>query len=150
MTATPHLTSSTTGTLYFAYGSNLSPHQMHHRCLDSPETSAVPVAVARADGWKWVICERGYANIVPVPVPLPGPVPDRVEVESETTTVWGVLYNMTHGDEEILDRYEGHDEGRNRVPELNRDPETVGRTPVLQGNWVCKCRKSGWGFFSLS
>ncbi|KAI2469785.1 hypothetical protein F4781DRAFT_431001 [Annulohypoxylon bovei var. microspora] len=45
--------------LYFAYGSNLSPTQMHDRCPSSP-----PVGLAHLSGWTWLINERGYANIV--------------------------------------------------------------------------------------
>ena len=60
-----NLTSSQTGTFYFAYGSNLSPEQMAGRCPESPATSSIPVAVARLDGWRWIICGRGYANVVP-------------------------------------------------------------------------------------
>lgn len=143
------LTSSRTGTLYFAYGSNQSPHQMHHRCTDSAATSAVPVAVARLDGWKWVICERGYANIVPLSLPeaadgfaeADGPAltngSRRDDQEASASVVWGVLYNMTPGDKRVLDAYEGHDEWRNPTPERNPDPRTSGRTPELQGDWVC-------------
>ncbi|KAF7506281.1 hypothetical protein GJ744_012089 [Endocarpon pusillum] len=60
-------TSSQTGTFYFAYGSNLSPEQMAGRCPEYPATSSIPVAIARLDGWRWIICARGYANIVPFP-----------------------------------------------------------------------------------
>jgi hypothetical protein len=64
---------------------------MHHRCLDAPEKSAIPIAVARLDGWKWVICERGYANIVPLP--------DGAKIkDTDEGIVWGLLYNMTPGD----------------------------------------------------
>jgi hypothetical protein len=126
------LTSSQTGTLYFAYGSN--------RCTDSPSTSAVPIAIARLDGWKWVICERGYANIVPLrqdaKVNVLDGIPEDERASGDLSSVWGVLYNMTPGDEEVLDGYEGHDRGRNPRPERNRDPRTVGRTPLLQGDWV--------------
>lgn len=59
------MTSSIHGTFYFAYGSNLSPEQMAGRCIEAPEVSAEPVAIARMDGWKWFICQRGYANIAP-------------------------------------------------------------------------------------
>ena len=63
-----NLTSSRTGTFYFAYGSNLSVEQMAGRCRDSA-TSSMPVAIARLDGWRWIICERGYANVVPASSP---------------------------------------------------------------------------------
>jgi hypothetical protein len=123
------LTSSKTGTLYFAYGSNLSYHQMHYRCLDEPEKSAIPIAIARLDRWKWVICERGYANIVPLP--------DGAKVnDTDEVTVWGVLYNMTLGDEEVLDSYEGHNKGRNPYPQKNLDLDSAHRRPFLQGDWV--------------
>jgi hypothetical protein len=135
------MTSSRTGTLYFAYGSNLSAHQMHHRCTDSPLTSGVPVAIARLDDWKWVICERGYANVVPLPEASDASVSAQTRAgdvsDEDESVVWGVLYNMTPGDERVLDEYEGHDEGRNPAPERNPDPGTVGRTPELQGDWVC-------------
>ena len=53
----------TTGeTLYLAYGSNLSTTQMSQRC---PESRLVGVAVL--EGWRWIINERGYANIVEAP-----------------------------------------------------------------------------------
>ena len=126
---------------------------MQHRCLDCPDQSAVPVAIARADGWKWVICERGYANIVPPPLsPLPTKEEDVGEEQnsessppppsSSSDVVWGVLYNMTAGDVEVLDRYEGHDKGRNPTPTpvamvaRNREPEKRGRKLFEQGNWV--------------
>ena len=102
---------------------------MHYRCLDAPEKSAIPIAIARLDRWKWVICERGYANIVPLP--------DGAKVkDTDEATVWGVLYNMTPGDEEVLDSYEGHDEGRNPYPQKNPDLNSAHRTPFLQGDWV--------------
>jgi hypothetical protein len=123
------LTSSKTGTLYFAYGSNLSSYQMRLRCRDAPKKSAMPIAVARLDQWKWVICERGYANIVPLL--------DGAKVgDTDEATVWGVLYNMTLGDEEVLDRYEGHNKGRNPCPQKNPDLNSAHRTPFLQGDWV--------------
>lgn len=108
---------------------------MHYRCLDSPATSAVPVAIARLDGWKWVICERGYANIVPLAQELEA---HNADTDADARTVWGVLYNMTPGDEKVLDQYEGHDEWRNPKPQANPDPETVRRTPYLQGEWVSR------------
>jgi hypothetical protein len=148
-----NFTSSRTGTLYFAYGSNLSAHQMEHRCSDAPAVSARPVAVARLDGWRWLICERGYANIVPLEEEEEGASSkvdvDGVEVsnskldsgerEDASRVVWGILYNMTAGDERVLDGYEGHDPGRNPKPEVNPDLGLRERTPELQGDWVCCC-----------
>lgn len=47
---------------YFAYGSNLAHTQMARRC----PSAGSPVGVALLRGWKWIINERGYANIVEV------------------------------------------------------------------------------------
>src|SRR5690606_3390878 len=51
-------------TLYFAYGSNLSYTQMRKRCSSDPEISAKPVGIARLDNWRWIVCARGYANVI--------------------------------------------------------------------------------------
>ncbi|KAL2009324.1 hypothetical protein VTN00DRAFT_7518 [Thermoascus crustaceus] len=118
----PHPSTSSLGPglrpLYFAYGSNLSHTQMRQRCTHDPAVSAVPVAIARLDGegWRWFICERGYANVVP-PVGLrvgaQRGVDDRSLVgagsEVEDEGVYGVLYDMTPADELLLDGYEGVD-----------------------------------------
>lgn len=42
--------------LYFAYGSNLSFTQMRIRCRHNPDLSSKPVAIARLDHWRWMIC----------------------------------------------------------------------------------------------
>src|SRR5271163_3970096 len=122
----PGSTSSTTGSLYFAYGSNLSEEQMSLRLPNSP-SSSVPMAVARLDGWKWIICRRGYANIVELE---PGSV-DSTYVSDESS-VWGILYNMAHEDEAVLDQYEGHDVAQNPNPVSNPDLKTSQRKPYLQ------------------
>ncbi|RMJ20741.1 hypothetical protein PHISP_08388 [Aspergillus sp. HF37] len=109
--------------LYFAYGSNLSPTQMRLRCTHASDHSARPLAIARLEGWRWFICERGYANVKP-----PGgwgvsdgiPREEEVEVELEEDEeggggggggVYGVLYEMHPADEILLDGYEGVDHG---------------------------------------
>jgi len=119
------LTSSKTGTFYFAFGSNLSVHQMSLR-LPHHRTSSVPVAIARLDRHDWIICQRGYANVVALP---------ESHQAAETSTVWGVVYNMSPEDEAVLDRYEGHDSSRNPTPEVNADPETRHIKPFHQGSW---------------
>jgi hypothetical protein len=89
---------------------------MRDRCKHNPEQSAVPVAIARLDGWKWIICERGYATIIP-PHPLRegrllsewGETGEADRTSRET--VYGVLYNMTSDDEAVLDGYEVVDPG---------------------------------------
>ncbi|EXJ66751.1 uncharacterized protein A1O5_09946 [Cladophialophora psammophila CBS 110553] len=121
----PHSTSSKTGTLYFAYGSNLSAYQMSLRLQHSPSSSE-PVAIARLDSHGWIICERGYANVVALP---------ESNSAADHNTVWGVLYNMHPVDEARLDMYEGHNEARNPTPEVNQDPETQMVKRYLQGGW---------------
>ena len=130
-TSTPNnLTSSKTGTFYFAFGSNLSAFQMSKRLQHSPSSSA-PVAIARLDKYKWIICERGYANVVPVA----RTANSNATANGCNDVVWGVLYNMSSEDEATLDLYEGHNEARN--PEPTANPEVEGRVckPYLQGEW---------------
>lgn len=120
-----NLTSSSTGNFYFAFGSNLSAFQMRLR-LPNQESSAQPVALAYLPAHTWIICARGYANVVALP-----------ESNSQTNAnvVWGIVYNMSPEAEAMLDRYEGCDELHNPKPELNPDPETQSQRPYLQGNW---------------
>lgn len=91
----PHLTPSTDGTFYFAYGSNLSPTQMLIRLKSTPERSSLPIGIARLPRWRWIICERGYANLV--------------YSADDNDESWGVLYDMSPEDEKQLDRFEGVD-----------------------------------------
>lgn len=120
-------TSSQTGTFNFAYGSNLSPYQVSLRLQDSP-SSSVPVAVARLDSFAWIICSRGYGNIVSVPPSFSDPV---------STQVYGIIYNLSPRDETTLDEYEGHDPIRNPTPTPNPSTSLVERRekPFLQGGW---------------
>ncbi|EHY59069.1 hypothetical protein HRR83_001662 [Exophiala dermatitidis] len=118
-------TSSKTGSFYFAFGSNLSPYQMSIRLKHSP-SSSVPVAIARLDSHAWIICQRGYANVVSLPPS---------NAASDDNTVWGVIYNLDPVDEARLDMYEGHNEARNPTPEINPDPETQHIKRYLQGGW---------------
>lgn len=119
------MTSSKSGTFCFAFGSNLSPHQVSLRLNANPKSSQ-PVAIARLDGYTWIICERGYANVVSLP---PNNQP------SHNNVVWGVVYNLSAEDEARLDMYEGHDERRNPKPRVNPDPSKQQEVPFLQGEW---------------
>jgi hypothetical protein len=99
--------------LYFAYGSNLSPTQMRHRCTINPSHSAKPLAIASLRHWRWHINEAGYANVLP-PKGLrissqTSPAADKIPISGEEDSVYGVLYEMDVGDERILDGYEGVD-----------------------------------------
>lgn len=120
-----NMTSSNTGTFYFAFGSNLSPSQMKLRLNAGPESSK-PVAIARLDAHAWIICQRGYANVVALPA---------VNKATYENTVWGVLYNLSAEDEARLDMFEGHDAGRNPNPKVNPDPSRQQEVPYLQGEW---------------
>lgn len=73
-------------TLYLAYGSNLSHHQMTLRC-----PSSTYIGTARLPNHTWFINSRGYANIAP----------------RRDSHVWGLVYTLTAADEAQLDRNEG-------------------------------------------
>ncbi|KAK2593753.1 hypothetical protein QQS21_008514 [Conoideocrella luteorostrata] len=99
--------------LYFAYGSNLSTEQMRQRCPDS-----TPLGLAYMQGWKWLINERGYANVVRIPdstsVPAAAASDNNVDGKGkggseEKNRVYGLLYFLPQGDEAKLDVYEGYD-----------------------------------------
>lgn len=95
------MSSATNGTVYFGYGSNLWRHQMEQRC---PTSSYL--GIARLNDYKWIINERGYANIVELPnnstkgsgalAPM-----------AYTHEVWGLVYTLLPTDEKRLDRNEG-------------------------------------------
>ncbi|KAK5938941.1 hypothetical protein PMZ80_009133 [Knufia obscura] len=119
------MTSSKTGTFYFAFGSNLSPSQMSLRLNASPDSSK-PAAIARLDAHAWIICQRGYANVVALPAN---------NKASHENTVWGLVYDLSAEDEARLDMFEGHDTTRNPSPELNPDPSRQQEVPYLQGSW---------------
>lgn len=75
-------------TYYFGYGSNLWLHQMSLRC-----PSSTYVGIARLSGYRWIINDRGYANIV--------------QTNDSLDLVYGLVYTLTPDDEERLDRNEG-------------------------------------------
>ncbi len=83
---------SPTPRLYFAYGPSLSTSEMISRC---PTSTFHGVAVLR--NHRWLVNERGYANIVPS-LPSPNGIED---------VVWGILYTLRAFDEELLDKHEG-------------------------------------------
>ena len=75
--------------LYFGYGSNLWRAQMAARCPDSPFRG-----IARLRSYRWLINERGYANVAKTDGD-PGP------------GVWGLVYELAPQDEAQLDANEG-------------------------------------------
>lgn len=73
--------------VYFGYSSNLSPRTMKQRCPDS-----LFISLARISGWRWIINETGYANIIP---------------STADDEVWGSLCFLSRRDEMALDESEG-------------------------------------------
>ena len=73
-------------TVYFGYGSNLSPTTMKQRCPDS-----LFIGLGTLSHYRWQINETQYANVVP----SPGDV------------VWGSLFFLSRRDEAMLDQSEG-------------------------------------------
>ena len=81
--------------IYLGYGSNLWLEQMAIRC---PESTFL--GLGRLPSYKWIINERGYANILEV----------TESSETNDTTVpevWGLVYEISSSDESRLDLNEG-------------------------------------------
>lgn len=72
--------------MYFAYGSNMDAAQMSLRCPYSHE-----LGLGILHGFRFRIDGRGFATVDSDP----------------SGVVYGVVWELTPGDEEILDRYEG-------------------------------------------
>ncbi|CAD0113866.1 unnamed protein product [Aureobasidium uvarum] len=89
------MANATTPTIYFGYGSNLWQHQMHMRCPTSEY-----LGIARLDNYRWMINDRGYANVVQVKSPSSSE-PNYANV------VYGLVYSLQPADEENLDINEG-------------------------------------------
>jgi gamma-glutamylcyclotransferase len=90
--------SPTTPTLYFGYGSNLWLHQMSTRCPTSTY-----LGVALLTNHRWIINERGYANVVPC-------IPSTASTTSPSkysTGVYGLVFTLSSSDEASLDKNEG-------------------------------------------
>jgi gamma-glutamylcyclotransferase (GGCT)/AIG2-like uncharacterized protein YtfP len=76
--------------LYFAYGSNMLQDQMNERC---PNHKYFGRGILK--GFRWIITERGYANII----------------KSEKDEVHGVVCRINEEDEASLDKAEGVHKG---------------------------------------
>lgn len=85
---------SSDGTIYFGFGSNLWLTQMAMRCPGSEY-----LGIARLPGFRWIINDRGYANVVQVS--------KREANHNQIDAVWGLVYRLTQDDEERLDVNEG-------------------------------------------
>jgi gamma-glutamylcyclotransferase len=90
-----HPPSTNTTTVYFGYGSNLWLHQMSIRCPTSQY-----LGVARLNGFKWLINDRGYANVVEVKSNSP-------KKSKFDDVVFGLVYTLSPADEARLDKNEG-------------------------------------------
>lgn len=77
---------------YFGYGSNLWKDQMNKRCPKSAY-----IGIARLNGYRWIINERGYANVV-----------ETSDTSTRSTNVvWGLVFTLQPNDEDKLDINEG-------------------------------------------
>lgn len=107
LTSTAGTMTSKNTTIYFGYGSNLWRHQMTQRCPSSEY-----LGIARLNDYRWIINERGYANVVQID--------DKndehsaaIREEAPTSQnpyanqVWGLVYTLQPRDESRLDRNEG-------------------------------------------
>ncbi|KAF2485148.1 hypothetical protein BDY17DRAFT_308595 [Neohortaea acidophila] len=88
-------------TIYFGYGSNLWLAQMTLRCATSTY-----LGTARLRGYKWIINERGYANVVQTGT-QPSAAAESAEFHDYTNEVWGLVYSLLPNDEAKLDVNEG-------------------------------------------
>lgn len=84
-------------TTYFAYGSNLWLQQMANRCPTSTY-----LGVARLNHYRWIINDRGYANIVSSPAAA---IADGNDAMMDV--VYGLVYSLLKDDEARLDANEG-------------------------------------------
>jgi gamma-glutamylcyclotransferase len=103
--ADPQLPIASKPTFYFGYGSNLWLEQMHIRCPTSQY-----LGVARLNNYRWIINDRGYANIIEV---SKDSTTGECEYSSPTkdsnyeNVVFGLVYSLEAEDEKRLDRNEG-------------------------------------------
>lgn len=59
------------------------------------------LGIARLNGYRWIIYERGYANIVEISKE------DKLAKHDYTQEVWGLVYSLESKDEDRLDGNEG-------------------------------------------
>lgn len=86
-------------TIYFGYGSNLWLEQMNHRCPTSQY-----LGIGRLNGYRWMINERGYANVVATSRPAVTIPESNVNI---TNVSYGLVYSLQPKDEAGLDINEG-------------------------------------------
>ena len=141
MSTPDNLTPAKPQTLYFGYGSNLWLHQMQLRCPTSQY-----LGVARLPNYRWIINDRGYANVVErgdtaeAEAGAADQAEDQAAAESGNSSaaaagdaVYGLVYSLLPADEARLDVNEG-------VPEAYTK-ETLGvdfwgSDPRVENGWV--------------
>jgi hypothetical protein len=76
---------------YFAYGANMNPEQMRARCANPAALgpARLPGHALAFHGYDW-LWDGGMATVVPVP----------------GHDLWGVLYELGHGDADSLDAWQ--------------------------------------------
>lgn len=74
------------GKKYFAYGANMDLENMSDRCLD-----AIVIGACTLKGYRFIINHYGVASIV----------------HDHTSSVYGVLWEISQEDEDFLDLFEG-------------------------------------------
>lgn len=97
-------------TVYFGYGSNLWLHQMQIRCPSSQY-----LGIARLSGYKWIINDRGYANVVEITNTTTSSSDSQTQTQSKNkgkkenyqNEVYGLVYTLFSSDESRLDQNEG-------------------------------------------
>lgn len=77
---------ATAYSLYFAYGSNMDPEQMHNRC-----PGAEPIAIGCRDGYRLIINSRGVASII----------------EDPNSHCYGIVWTVSEKHLRSLDKCEG-------------------------------------------
>jgi gamma-glutamylcyclotransferase len=75
---------------------------MHLRC-----PSAQYIGLAKLSGYKWIISQRGYANVVEVSSSTPKKDDEEDGKGEYDDVVYGMVYSLTASDEEKLDKNEG-------------------------------------------
>ncbi|KAF1813133.1 hypothetical protein P152DRAFT_379166, partial [Eremomyces bilateralis CBS 781.70] len=95
---------------YFGYGSNMWQWQMSQRCPNS-----VYLGVGRLYGWRWIINERGYANVVELKAgkdnrsdstSIQKQGREGKDANAADNSVYGLVYTLTESDEANLDLIE--------------------------------------------
>lgn len=118
--ASDELDPSSFSCLYFGFASNLSPRTLQSRCPGS-----LYVGVSRLQGWKFIITELGFGNIVRA---------------GDDDVVYGSLYFLTRQHEKALDQAElikvGEDDHRTWHVKQNVKVQRISESGNVEGDEV--------------